>query len=162
MRWLLLHRSNKLTDLVDELEELRYLRLLRVKYNQLRRLPPVVTRLAQLAVLELSGNAIQRLDDSIASLLWLRELDLSGNQLVELPPGICTLPRLEARKPLLVACSVCVCSASWTRWLLGGKACAQPCAQLHLVACPLACVFGVQGSLAKCQHSAFENHPKWE
>lgn len=35
-------RSNNLIDLPDELEELRYIRILRVKYNQLKRLPAVV------------------------------------------------------------------------------------------------------------------------
>ncbi len=35
-------RSNNLTDLPEDLEELRYLRILRVKYNQLKRLPAVV------------------------------------------------------------------------------------------------------------------------
>lgn len=34
--------SNNLTDLPDEIEELRYLRTLRLKYNQLKKLPTVV------------------------------------------------------------------------------------------------------------------------
>ncbi len=37
-------RSNDLTDLPDELEEFRYLRILRLKYNQLKRIPAVVYR----------------------------------------------------------------------------------------------------------------------
>lgn len=36
--------SNDLTDLPDELEEFRYLRILRLKYNQLKRIPAVVYR----------------------------------------------------------------------------------------------------------------------
>jgi Leucine-rich repeat (LRR) protein len=40
-------------------------RVLRIKYNQLARLPSTVTRLPQLVTLELSGNQITRLDSSI-------------------------------------------------------------------------------------------------
>jgi Leucine-rich repeat (LRR) protein len=34
--------SNNLTDLPDEIEEFRYLRILRLKYNHLKKLPAVV------------------------------------------------------------------------------------------------------------------------
>lgn len=34
--------SNNLTDLPEEIEEFRYLRILRLKYNQLKKLPVVV------------------------------------------------------------------------------------------------------------------------
>jgi Leucine-rich repeat (LRR) protein len=88
--------SNNLSSAPDELAELRHLRALRLKYNQLRRLPPVASRLPELAVLELAGHQISRLDASaVAGLAALRELDLSGNQLAELPAGIARLPRLE-------------------------------------------------------------------
>jgi len=55
-----------LTDLPDEFSELRQIRILRIKYNQLSRLPAAVFRLSQLVTLELSGNQIVMLDSSIA------------------------------------------------------------------------------------------------
>jgi Leucine-rich repeat (LRR) protein len=40
--------------------------MLRIKYNQLFRLPAVVTCLPRLVTLELSGNQINKLDSSVA------------------------------------------------------------------------------------------------
>ena len=40
------HRSNNLTSLPEELSELKRLRVLRLKYNQLRRLPSVAAAAA--------------------------------------------------------------------------------------------------------------------
>lgn len=51
-------RSNSLTDLPDDLDQLSYLRVVRLKYNQLKRLPAVLLRLPQLMTLELSGNQV--------------------------------------------------------------------------------------------------------
>ena len=42
--------SNDLTDLPDDLDELRYIRVLRLKYNQFKKIPAVVYRLPQLMV----------------------------------------------------------------------------------------------------------------
>ncbi len=51
-------RSNNLSDLPDDLDQLQYLRVVRLKYNQLKRLPAVLLRLPQLMTLELSGNQV--------------------------------------------------------------------------------------------------------
>ncbi|PNW72944.1 hypothetical protein CHLRE_14g612700v5 [Chlamydomonas reinhardtii] len=87
--------SNDLTDLPDELEEFRYLRILRLKYNQLKRIPAVVYRLPQLMVFDASGNRIQKVDDAIGHLSLLKELDVSGNEITTLPESLSTLPKLE-------------------------------------------------------------------
>jgi Leucine-rich repeat (LRR) protein len=58
--------SNNLTDLPDSISELQAIRILRFKYNQLRRVPCAISRLPQLLSLELSGNQITRLDSGIA------------------------------------------------------------------------------------------------
>lgn len=42
------------------------MRTLRIKYNQLSRVPAAVMRLPQLATLELSGNQIVKLDSTVA------------------------------------------------------------------------------------------------
>ncbi len=100
--------SNNLSELPDDIEDLRFLRTLRLKYNQFKRVPAVVTRLpqvtggrgreaevsirsgvgatypslsAQMMVLELSGNQISAVGDNIGNMSILRELDLSGNML---------------------------------------------------------------------------------
>lgn len=52
--------------------ELRALRVLRIKYNQLPRLPAAIARLPVLATLELSGNQITKLDSSIAKVRLCR------------------------------------------------------------------------------------------
>lgn len=90
-----LHCSNELTDLPEELAELRYLRILRVKYNQIKRIPAVALKLPQLLVLELSGNKIQKVDDSIGQLVLLKDLDLSDNEIATVSDSLGTLPKLE-------------------------------------------------------------------
>lgn len=89
--------SNNLAGLPDELSQLQRLRVLRLKYNQLRRLPSVAAALPELTVLELAGNQISKLDPAVVgALVSVRELDLSGNALTELPSAIARLPKLEA------------------------------------------------------------------
>jgi len=63
--WFWCH-SNNLTDLPDDISQLQQIRVLRLKYNQLKRVPSTITRLSQLMVLELSGNQVTRLDSNIA------------------------------------------------------------------------------------------------
>ncbi|KXZ51889.1 hypothetical protein GPECTOR_11g323 [Gonium pectorale] len=87
--------SNDLTDLPDELEEFRYLRILRLKYNQFRRIPAVVYRLQQLMVFDISGNKVQKLDEAVGHLTLLKELDISGNEVTTLPDSLASLPKLE-------------------------------------------------------------------
>lgn len=90
-------RSNNLAALPEELSEFKHLRVLRLKYNALRKLPRVIAALPQLTTLELAGNQITRLESAVvAALSSLKELDLSGNALTELPAAIARLPKLEA------------------------------------------------------------------
>lgn len=95
----LLSRSNQLTDeqLSGDLAQLRKLHVLRLKYNCLQRLPPVLAELPQLAVLELPGNRLEVLDGTVlAQLTALRDLDLSSCGLQALPEEIAALPDLES------------------------------------------------------------------
>ncbi|KAG2491059.1 hypothetical protein HYH03_010505 [Edaphochlamys debaryana] len=82
-------------DLPDELEQFRYLRILRLKYNQLKRIPAVVYRLPQLMVFDISGNKVTKMDDAIGHLTLLKELDVSGNEIAVLPDSVGALPKLE-------------------------------------------------------------------
>lgn len=58
--------SNNLTDLPEDLGDLLHTRVLRIKYNQLSRLPAAVARLPDVVTLELSGNQISKLDSYVA------------------------------------------------------------------------------------------------
>lgn len=58
--------SNTLTGLPEDFSKLQGIRMLRIKYNQLSRLPAPVLLLPQLATLELSGNQIVKLDSAVA------------------------------------------------------------------------------------------------
>lgn len=58
--------SNNLTDLPDDLGDLLHIRVLRIKYNQISRLPAAVARLPDVVTLELSGNQIAKLDSYVA------------------------------------------------------------------------------------------------
>ncbi|GAX80447.1 hypothetical protein CEUSTIGMA_g7886.t1 [Chlamydomonas eustigma] len=88
--------SNNLSELPDDIEDLRYLRTLRLKYNQFKRIPAVVTRLPQMLVLEVSGNQISAVGESIGNMSLLRELDLSGNMISRVSDALCTLSKLES------------------------------------------------------------------
>lgn len=82
-------------DLPDTIADFQYLRVMRLKYNQLRKLPGVLIHLQQLKVLELSGNQITKLDDFVAHLPQLKDLDLSGNLLKEVPDSLCQMPAIQ-------------------------------------------------------------------
>ena len=55
-------RSNQLTDLPDELAELRNLRNIRLNYNKFEHIPKVLTKLKRLTKLELGGNLLRDVD----------------------------------------------------------------------------------------------------
>jgi Leucine-rich repeat (LRR) protein len=76
--------SNSLTTLPDDLAELRYIRILRVKYNKLPCIPLVCFQLEELMNLEVAGNQITTLPDDIVKLQALRDLDISGNRITKL------------------------------------------------------------------------------
>lgn len=76
--------SNRLTTLTDEIAELKFLRVLRVKYNELKTVPPVVLLLNQLSHLDLAGNQISVLPEGLGEVHTLREINLSGNRLTKL------------------------------------------------------------------------------
>eukprot|EP00898_Chlorokybus_atmophyticus_P005213 jgi/Chlat1/5693/Chrsp38S05540 len=91
-------RSNALAELPEELADLKTLRVLRLNYNRLQRMPAggVLAALPKLQVLELSGNHITELSDEVALLTGLRELDLSGNKLTQMPEAITALENLTS------------------------------------------------------------------
>ncbi len=58
--------SNKLTDLPEDLVQLHGLRVLRLKYNALRRMPAPIVHLSSLQTLEMCGNQLKRLDSGLS------------------------------------------------------------------------------------------------
>ena len=66
-----------------------------VRSQQMRALPPEISRLTELEILDLSKHQLSKLPPAIGELRSLRRLDLSGNQLIELPPELGNLKSLE-------------------------------------------------------------------
>jgi len=87
--------SNKLSELPDDLEELQFLRTVGLKYNQLKRMPAVLSRLPQLMVLEMSGNQISQVPETIGTMSMLKELNVGGNMITKVSDALCHLPKLE-------------------------------------------------------------------
>ena len=61
-------RSNQLTDLPDELAELRNIRNIRLNYNKFEHIPKVLTKLKRLTKLELGGNLLRDVDYAVGDL----------------------------------------------------------------------------------------------
>lgn len=74
-------RSNSLSELPDELAELRTLKNLKLNYNKFKKIPEVLISLPRLTNLELGGNLITEVDETVSQLPAVKELDLSGNQI---------------------------------------------------------------------------------
>ena len=73
--------GNKLTELPAEINDLRELRELWVRNNQLVGLPTSIQRLTKLEELDLSGNKLTELASEISDLRELRELSVIRNPL---------------------------------------------------------------------------------
>ena len=87
--------GNKLTELPAEIGDLRELRGLWVRDNQLVGLPTSIQRLTKLERLDLNGNKLTELPAQIGDLRKLRELRVSNNRLVGLPTSIQRLTKLQ-------------------------------------------------------------------
>ena len=88
-------RSNELTDLPDELAELRNLRNIRLNYNKFEHIPKVLTKLKRLTKLELGGNLLRDVDYAVGDLpAALRDLDISGNRVQTVHPAMAKCVKL--------------------------------------------------------------------
>ena len=87
--------KNKLTELPAEIGDLRELRLLNVRNNQLVGLPTSVQRLTKLERLYLFENKLTELPAEIGDLRELRTLSVRDNHLIDLPTSIKRLTKLE-------------------------------------------------------------------
>jgi hypothetical protein len=88
-------RSNELTDLPDELAELRNLRNIRLNYNKLEHIPKVLTKLKRLTKLEMGGNLLRDVDEAVGDLpAALRDLDISGNRVQTVHPAMAKCMKL--------------------------------------------------------------------
>ncbi|OQS04672.1 hypothetical protein THRCLA_03115 [Thraustotheca clavata] len=86
---------NELHELPEAIQELAGLKWLKVKDNQLTRLPSTFGHLQQLVFLDLSGNRLSEAAEFIVNLTQLRELCLSSNEITTLPSNIGQLEYLE-------------------------------------------------------------------
>lgn len=86
--------SNQITD-IDPLVDVKMLRKLNLKDNQLNHLPTNIGNLTQLVELNLSNNALKTLPLNMAQLVYLHHLDLSDNQLTEVPKFLPYLVNLK-------------------------------------------------------------------
>ena len=88
-------RSNQLTDLPDELAELRNIRNIRLNYNKFEHIPKVLTKLKRLTKLELGGNLLRDVDYAVGDLpAALRDLDISGNRVQTVHPAMAKCVKL--------------------------------------------------------------------
>jgi Leucine-rich repeat (LRR) protein len=79
---------NKVSELPEDIGNLKQLRRLYLGHNQLEYLPDSFYELTELRMLILKANKLTSLDDKIRQLQRLVNLDISKNQLSELPAGI--------------------------------------------------------------------------
>jgi hypothetical protein len=87
-----------LTELPDELWELKQLTSLNLSRNQLTGVPDAISRLTSLTILNLSRNQLTEVPEAIFGLTNLTRLDLSENQLTGVPEaifGLTNLTRLD-------------------------------------------------------------------
>ncbi|MEM6450234.1 MAG: COR domain-containing protein [Cyanobacteria bacterium P01_D01_bin.105] len=89
-------RSNHLTTLPDEIEQLTELRSLFLYNNEFDELPEVVGTLKNLRSLDLSSNRLSTLSDIVGELKNLRSISLNGNKLSNLPVSIGKLFSLQS------------------------------------------------------------------
>jgi len=74
------------------------IKVLKLKYNNLKKLSKSIEDLKYLKRLNVSENELINITDSIKELRYLELLDLSGNDLPELPDGLTKLKRLRILK----------------------------------------------------------------
>ncbi|MBD2214339.1 leucine-rich repeat domain-containing protein [Nostoc linckia FACHB-104] len=86
--------KDKLTEIPSEVFEIKWLEVLKLRYNQITTIPEAITRLQNLTTLNLSGNQITTIPEAITRLQKLTYLDLSGNQITTIPEVITRLQKL--------------------------------------------------------------------
>ena len=89
-------RSNALSELPDELAELKTVKALKLNFNKFATIPSVVAHLPRLQILEMSGNLLANISDTIVNLTTLREVDFSGNRLTDINPKLFDVEQLTA------------------------------------------------------------------
>ena len=88
-------KTEKLKEIPVEVFELRDLKVLVLRNNQISEIPEAITQLQNLSVLYLSGNQISEIPEAITQLQDLLELDLSDNQISKIPEAITQLQNLS-------------------------------------------------------------------
>ncbi|MGK7952900.1 MAG: COR domain-containing protein [Xenococcaceae cyanobacterium] len=86
--------NGQLTQIPDEVFELRNLKVLNLSWNKIHKLHNYSSNSSNLIALNLSNNQLPVLPDSIANFFNLTTLDLSNNQLVNLPNSLANLSNL--------------------------------------------------------------------
>jgi small GTP-binding protein len=84
-----------LTEIPDQLFELRSLKELKLNNNRLTAIPSGISRLGQLVLLSLANNKLGQLPNEIGRLQNLKRLELEGNLLSSLPASTRELSNLE-------------------------------------------------------------------
>jgi Leucine-rich repeat (LRR) protein len=92
-RWQLMLRID-LNSFAPE-QHLCKIRILNLRQNFIRHLPPALSKLTNLEVLVLNENNIQDLSASLGRITTLNYLDISSNPINALNPSLCRLTRLR-------------------------------------------------------------------
>jgi small GTP-binding protein len=86
---------NQIKEIPPKISRLKKLQILELRRNLLSDLPKEISRLKNLQKLDLIENNLSKLTEGISKLQNLEELYLIQNQLSELPPGVFQLKSLE-------------------------------------------------------------------
>ena len=87
--------ENEFTKMLAEVFELKHLKILILRDNQLTHIPNTISRLHDLTILDLGNNRLATLPDSIGRLKRLEILFLYNNELTEIPDSIAQLVNLK-------------------------------------------------------------------
>ena len=85
---------DKLTKILEEVFDLKYLKILNISNNRISILPKSLGNLTNLTELCLSFNQFKKLPESLGSLTNLTSLYLTGNKLTKLPKSLGNLTNL--------------------------------------------------------------------
>ncbi len=86
----------ELTEIPEPIKNLKFLKILNLRYNQVKAIPPWIDSLISLEKLNLNGNfSFIRLPESLGNLRSLKSLSLWNNLIEELPISIGLMTSLE-------------------------------------------------------------------